>query len=314
MMSSNTTSGSTYTWTQTNGYDPTVRYVQYSPGQITTELVSTPQNPEESAFDKGGEYSKRRETKNISPKLYIKYVKSKLGKIETKRVQERLGKLKKMISYADNMGQQALYEELSREIAVLVQEAEMVAQGVDQYLEKEHITKFIGKVKDRTVLFERLEEFPRVVPKKVRDKLDKLKKANTFDEYWIVYVDYTTEVLKTVKEKVREKDPIVFGMLSFLPDRFYYIADWQDRYCDLRLRDMVKALKEDDPEFELDKHPDLTEERFKQIVDDVRSRAEILDKTKPANYKKILKDLEEPIEKAPKIAEPKKGWWSRWLS
>ena len=310
-MYSGTGSTNTTSWAQSTAYDPIVRYVQHSPGSITAELVTS---HEEAAFAKGVEYPKKRETRDISPKLYIRYVKSKLGKIETKRVQERLSKLKKMISYADNMGQQALYEELSREIAVLVQEAEMVAQGVDQYLDKEHITKFIGKVKDRTVLFERLEEFPRIVPKKIRDKLDKLKKANTFDEYWIVYVDYTSEVLKTVQEKVREKDPIIFGKLSFLPDRYYFVADWFDKFCDLTLSKLVKSLKEDDPEFELDKHPDLTEERFKQIVADVRSRDELLQKTNSKNYKKILKDLEEPIEKAPKIAEPKRKWWKKWLS
>ena len=289
-MYSGTGTSSTISWTQAAAYDPIVRYVQHSPGQITAELVAS---HEEAAFAKGGEYSKKRETKDISPKLYIKYVKSKLGKIETNRVKERLSKLKKMISYADNMGQQALYEELSKEIAVLVQEAEMVAQGVDQYLDKEHITKFIGKVKDRTVLFERLEEFPRIVPKKIRDKLDKLKKANTFDEYWIVYVDYTSEVLKTVQEKVREKDPIIFGKLSFLPDRYYFVADWFDKFCDLTLSKLVKSLKEDDPEFELDKHPDLTEERFKQIVADVRSRDELLQKTNSKNYKKniVLSDI-----------------------
>lgn len=283
---------------------PYVTYTMTTPSsnEISVQTPSPMALAEEKMFE---DSAKEKGTVGISPKLYMRFVKSKLNKMDTRKVQQRMSKLKKLISYADNMGQQAMYEELAKEIAVLMKESEMVACGVDAWVNRVHLNQYITKVRDRVVHLKKLEDFPRVIPKKVRDKLTKLKAANVFEEYWIVYIDYSGEKLQTTKEKVREKDPIIFGKLSYLPERYYFVADWVDKYCDLTLSKMVKEFKESDPEFELNKHPELTETRWKKIVDEVKSRGEILAKTKPSNYKEILKQMDD---------EPKatNKWWRFW--
>lgn len=55
---------------------------------------------------------------------------------------------------------------------------------------------------------------------------------------------------RRVQEERREKDPILFGAFldrekNAINERFYYIGDWVDDYCDLTLDKMVAEMKED---------------------------------------------------------------------
>ena len=54
---------------------------------------------------------------------------------------------------------------------------------------------------------------------------------------------------RRVQAERREKDPILFGTFQneeskFILDRFYYIADWVDEYCDLTLDKLINELKD----------------------------------------------------------------------
>lgn len=69
---------------------------------------------------------------------------------------------------------------------------------------------------------------------------------------YVVFTDYTGKVERTIEKERREKDPILFGTFqkqrgntrnsgNLINDRFYYLGDWEDEYCDLT---MDKFLKE----------------------------------------------------------------------
>jgi len=247
-------------------------------------------------------------TKDISASLYIKFVKSKLGKVQIERVKKRLSKLQKLVAYSKEMGQQALYEELTKEVAVLVCESELVAFGIDKWVEFKHIDKFRNVVKEKVIKWEPLEKFPRVVPRKVQLKVKALQKANIFDEFWILFIDYTkSEPLKTNKEKIRNKDPILFGRFKYQPDKYYYIADWVDEFCDLTLDKFVDKIKLEDKEFALGEIEDIDEDRWDNIVKEVKTRVERYQAADSTSYRRLMAEEDEL-----RNGKPKRKWYKPW--
>lgn len=81
-----------------------------------------------------------------------------------------------------------------------------------------------------------------------------------FDKYYILYTDFTYtgekissgEINNVSKEK--EKDPILFGAFvkdsttiertTYMGDKLYFIADWEDEYCDLTLDKLMREMPE----------------------------------------------------------------------
>lgn len=276
----------------------------YSPMALTSSYVT------DSGTEAGIKVAQNKLTKEISPSLYIKFVKSKLGKVQQDKVKRRLAKLQKLVAYSDEMKQQALYEELTREVAILVRESEIAAFNIDSFVDIEHINKFRAVVKEKVIKWEQLENFPRVIPRSVQTKVKALKKANMFDELWILFIDYTKTEIKTNKEKIRQKDPILFGRFKYQPNRYYFIADWVDDYCDLTLDKFVDKIKTSDPEFSLDKIPDIDKDRWDNIVREVQLRTKRLEETNYGNYKSNMSE-EDMLKQARAEVSTKKTSWLR---
>ena len=255
-----------------------------SPIQINTPSPTVVSDYESPSGIKG-KIEFEHSAKGIHPKLYFSYVKSKLNKVEKEKLAKRIGKLRSMVVSADDMDQQALYESLSLMLAVAIRESEAYVCGFDKWIKRESLDKFINSVRGKTVKFEELEKFPRIIPDKVRAKIRNCKNKNLFDDYWIVYTDYTKEVMKTTKEKVREKDPIVFGRFSYQEKILYPIGDWVDEYCDITLDKVVEKLRKDDPEYKLNSVPDLNEKSIKKLLEEVKVRHDRLKGTNSQNYK-----------------------------
>jgi hypothetical protein len=252
-------------------------------------------------------------TNEIGANLYMKFVKSKLGKVQIERSKQRLKKLQNLIAYTKEMGQRALYEALCEEAAILVRETEIVAFGITQWVERNDIEKFRNLVKEKVIKFEPKEKFPRVIPRKIQDRLKALEKAKVFDEFHILFIDYTGKELKTTKEKIRSKDPILFGTFAHQRDRLYYIADWVDEYCDLTLEKFVSKFKETDPEYGISQVPDITEERWKSIVEEVKARHQRLADTKGSNWRELEAEEAQATTTQMKDNEKTgKRWWRIW--
>ncbi len=245
---------------------------------------------------------------SLSPSIYIKHVKSKLTKIEKARLDARLTKLKKLLPYAKDMGQFALYEELSKHLAIILKEIQAEALGVTQYCEQKDVEKFLTLVKDKVVKFSDFEKFPRVIPKTVQTKVKKLRSANIFSSLKILYIDYDGKELKTTSEKIAEKDPILFGEIAFAPGRLYHIADWVDHHCDLTLERFVEKLQMNDPEFEMDQI-ELTETQFRGIVDDIVEKNQKLEATNRQNWREQVREEERLKLYKKSLWARLKAWW-----
>lgn len=80
------------------------------------------------------------------------------------------------------------------------------------------------------------------------DLVETIEKARTiFDELYVVFTDYTGKEERKVEKERRDKDPILFGSFknqTNVADRFYFLGDWVDEYCDLTLDKLVEQYKE----------------------------------------------------------------------
>lgn len=301
----------------------TTRISYVIPGGTSTSVgwgdqIVTVDLPETPSGIQGSLKLTKNEQGEISPKLYIKYLKSKLTKVQKERLKIRLAKLQKMVLNAHDMGQTTAYEKLSEMLAVVIRESEAHACGVNTYVDQHFIDKFMSKVKEKPVRFETLDKFPRTIPLHIRKKIKTVQTAKLFDTYKVLYLDYTKEETKSTKDKIREKDPILFGSYSYQPYRHYFIADWIDEYCDLTMDKFVDKIKQDDPEFALTEVPDMNDAMFDLIKKEVRERHERLKGTHSGNYKDNMKSEDEAKSERDKVLSPEKepgpkrpGVWAR---
>lgn len=241
--------------------------------------------------------------KDIEPNAYFDYVKGKISKNEVKTLRENLKLLPSYIESARKLNHKAVVEALEEELALICKEQVLLSCGYDKHVYKSDVEEYINNISNRSVKICDLENFPRIIPTKVHKQILKAQEKALFDEYCVLYVDYTNQpVLNKEQEEVRKKnkDPIVFGYFTFNTSKLYYIADWIDEYCDLTLDKMVKELKNKDANYKVGKTGPITTQYLNNIVKEVQERA--------AKDKK--KDKVEPV------VEPKKSVFNRlfkWL-
>ena len=248
---------------------------------------------------------KRSNTINqISPTLAFKFVKSKFTKIEKEKLKKRFRHLSSLLKYSKDMDQWAMYEEASRKIieTTLEQEAEVI--GANKVILKKDVEKFINIVKDKVIKFKNFSEFPRIVPNDVQEKYKSIKEKNVFDEFLILYTDFTKpeDKIKSNKEKIKEKDPILFGKFNRIPDKLYWIADWQDEHCDLSLDKIVEQLEKLDKNYKIEILKELTPDKVNEIKMDIIAREMRLRETNAVNYKDLMKKEDQERNKKQKLS------------
>jgi len=229
----------------------------------------------------------------IGPKLYFKYIKSKLRPIELKKLKNRLGVLRKHLDNSVELGQYALQEELTKKLLNVAQESEYAVCGITKFIQKEHIDKFMNRVsiseerQGKIIYFKKLEEFPRPIPEKIGRKISGIKRKKLFDELWVLYLDYTKDstTIKSTKQKIKEKDPVLFGR-NENSNTYYYILEWIDEVCDLSLNEIIDKTNI--------KPEEIPKDLDKEFVDELKAYAreqqDKLRKTNVGNYKQLMKD------------------------
>lgn len=261
--------------------------------------------------------------KRVGPKLYFSYVKSKLTKTQTKKLKARLQKLQALVKNADLVGQKALYETLSKMLVVAVRESEAAACGYDVFINYKDVTKFMGMVTEddtshkNPVFFKKLEEFPRALPAKIQKTVKAVQSKGLFDELWVLYLDYSGEEIKSTKEKIREKDPILFGKFSYDDQRLYFVADWVDEYCDLTLSKFVDEMKQNDGEYETSTVEEITPEYLDRIREEIKERDIRMKNVHSQNYRdKMAEEDQAEIkrlrEENTKLQENKSADRAKW--
>ena len=187
--------------------------------------------------------------KKLDPQDYFNYVKNKKHKVSDKFLQDFYTVVEEQMGKAMTVGQDSMIRKLAFVLKTTEKEHVLLEEGIDTFVYREDIEEFIQSVQNKVVKIIDLEFYPRTIPDEIVEKIAKLKEKKIFDNYYIVFTDYTGEAAKSVKEERKRRDPIIFGTFEKkidgiwnIHDRFYYIGDWEDEYCDLTLSKMVSEM------------------------------------------------------------------------
>ena len=189
------------------------------------------------------------ETKELDPQDYFEYVKSMKDHMTDDFLVKLHKVIMKQLSKAMITGQNLQVRRLAYSLGILKREHELLELGIDTFVLRQDIETFINDVADKAVKVTELEFFPREIPDELFETIKMLKEKKLFDNFYVIHTDYTGEVTKNVDKARRRKDPILFGVFEQkiddmwnIYDRFYFIGDWEDEYCDLTLTKMVQEM------------------------------------------------------------------------
>lgn len=143
-------------------------------------------------------------------------------------------------------GQEKAEKRLAFHIKTILKEHDLLQLGINKFVYKDDITNYIDVISKKPVKIIEMKNFPREIPDDMIDVVTKTK--GIFDEYYVLFTDYSEGEL--VKEVEKERDPILFGGFctknrDIVSDRFYYLGDWVDEYCDLTLDKLIKETSKD---------------------------------------------------------------------
>lgn len=146
-------------------------------------------------------------------------------------------------------GQKKMAKKIYNQSKILIRETQAVKAGFHTYVLREDILYYIENISKKTVKIIELENYERDIPDDVVNRL--VEAQPFFDEFFIVFTDYTGEAERTVAKEKRDKDPILFGVIhhpekdNMPTNRMYFIADWVDEYCDLTLEELCLQYEGD---------------------------------------------------------------------
>ncbi len=191
------------------------------------------------------EKSQEEQKQSISPSQYFDFLKDAKNTITVEALKNSFDVFIKLAEKYQKLGQVESLKKLSFLADTLVKEEKIIEMGITTYVYKDVVEDYIEHVADKTVKIIELSRYMREVPDELVDVVEKTK--DLFDQFYVVFTDYTgTEERKVDKER-RDKDPILFGVFknnTTVSDRFYFLGDWVDEYCDLTLDKMVEQYKE----------------------------------------------------------------------
>lgn len=139
-------------------------------------------------------------------------------------------------------GQRLFLRKLIFTINNITKEKQLLDLGIDTFVYKSRIEDYIDDVANDCVKIIELENYPREIPNEIVETIEKTK--NIFNQFYVVFTDYTGKETKRVEKEKRNADPILFGVFldekqKIICDRFYFLGDWIDEYCDLTFDKMV---------------------------------------------------------------------------
>lgn len=168
----------------------------------------------------------------ITIEEFFKHIKN--SRKEMDRLDKRLEGYEAALTQAEELGQTALKEKLSKQIDVIRSESQLFAKKMLTVITEEQIVQFYKEC-ERGLRLDWIKNFTRQIPSKFIDVKRELDELKVFDNYVILHYDPNAEAYAETQEEIeKKKDPILFGVLQN-SKKLYYIGDWVDEVCDLTL-------------------------------------------------------------------------------
>jgi hypothetical protein len=179
---------------------------------------------------------------NLHPNLYFSYIKSKFNLIQAHKLDSKLKALEDAFNEAVENGQEVLAEKFLQQLDIQAKEAALSVKGLKYWIDREDLMKHKNNIRGGHISNTEYKQYTRVIPKRVVKEKDKYAGLFDYLEIWHYYSDEQKDVKKmSSEEKSKMKDPVLFGMIKG-SNRMYFIADWEDEYCDLTFSEMTRVL------------------------------------------------------------------------
>lgn len=150
--------------------------------------------------------------KEMDPQDYFDYVKSMKEQMTDEFLDNLHQVIMKQISKAMITGQNLQVRKLAYSLGILKREHELLEQGINTFVLREHIEEFINNVADKACKVVDLEYYPREIPDEIFEQVKILKEKKLFDNFYVVHTDYTGETTKHIQKEKQRRDPILFGV------------------------------------------------------------------------------------------------------
>lgn len=195
----------------------------------------------------------KKKIEELNPSEYFNSLKDKIQNITDEELVEFYQGCLALVEKYKITGQKRVIQKLRFLVDCIEKERDIIKLGINSFVYREDIEEYIDNISKDVVKIIELENYPREIPDDIVDVISKTK--DIFDQFYIVFTDYTGEIEKQISKERRDKDPILFGSFQkkseqnnnfsrqeiVMNDRFYFLGDWVDEYCDLT---MDKFLKE----------------------------------------------------------------------
>lgn len=178
----------------------------------------------------------------MTPAEYFGVIKERKNHITDEDLKRYYDNCLEMLNKYKITGQTKGMQKLMFHIECIEKEREIVKAGIDTFVYRDDIEFYIDNVADDVVKIIDIQSYEREIPDEIVEIIELV--GGMFDQLYIVFTDYTGDVERQVEEERRSKDPILFGVFQnrstrSVIDRFYYLGDWVDEYCDLTLDKLV---------------------------------------------------------------------------
>lgn len=225
----------------------------------------------------------------IEPKVFFEFIKGSLSANELEKLTENLLRFKQILEITTKTGQLALRENARDSIIKIIREQQAAVEGYSRYVNQSTISDFLRNVEGRVAYLKPFSEFPRLLPDDVWSKLEKAQTSGIFEEFWILYLDYSKEssTLKSTSTKIKEKDPILFGKVMKDSLKLFYIADWIDEYCDLTLDKFITEMKAINTQYTLPEVTMPSPADLSELLEDKERQASVLKSTNSSKYREL---------------------------
>lgn len=191
------------------------------------------------SYEEIAERLEKEKLTSLSPYDYFQGVKDSIKTMNSEDLSKMYTVAESLMEKYKLFGQEKALKRLAFHIKTLLKEYDIINLGVDRFVYKNDITNYIDNVSKKPVKIIEMKNYPREIPDEMIDVVQKTK--GLFDEFYVLFTDYSGELEKEVE---KERDPILFGGFctksrDIVADRFYYLGDWVDEYCDLTLDRLV---------------------------------------------------------------------------
>lgn len=182
----------------------------------------------------------------LTPQQYFEQVKERKHNITDEELVKVYDNCLELLNKYKITGQKKGMRKLMFHLECIEKEREIVKMGINTFIYRDDIEEYIDTVAKDTVKIIELENYKREIPDEIVEVIAATK--DKFDQLYVVFTDYTGKVERQIEKERRDKDPILFGTFQdqsnrTVIDRFYYLGDWEDEYCDLTLDKMVNETE-----------------------------------------------------------------------